>query len=103
MDQSTLAWLSLTVFGFLFGCSSGPMALLRIGIALTMLCGLGVLFAETSGHDRLAYWCVIGMLSVLVAFLVAMVGAVTGAAARKAFRSAPPVSPPLDRRAPVQP
>ena len=103
MDKSTLAWLSLTVFGFVFGLSSGPMALLRIGIGLMLLCGLGVLLADASGHDRLAYWCVIGIVSVLVAFLVAMVGAVTGAAVRKAFRNARPISPPLDRSAPVQP
>lgn len=102
MDHPTLAWLSLIVFGFVFGLASGPMTLLRIGIGLTLLAGLGVLLADISGHDRIAHWFVIGMVSVLVAFLVAMVGAVVGAAVRQVFRPRP-LSPRIDRPVPAPP
>ena len=98
MDQSTLAWLSLVTFGFVFGLASGPKTLLRIGVGLVLLSGLGVLLATTSGYDRLAYWFVIGMVAVGAAFLVAMLGAVVGAAVRSAFqrRAAPaPVKQPV--------
>ena len=77
------------------------MTLLRIGIGL-LLAGLGVLLANTSGHERLAYWLVIGMVSVLVAFLVAMLGAVAGAAVCKAFRPRP-LSPRIDHPVPAPP
>ena len=92
MDHSTIAWMTLVSFGFIFGMSSGPMALLRIGMALMMLCGLGVLLANTSGHERLGYWFAIGMVAVLVAFLIALLGAVIGAAVREALRRRDPKS-----------
>ena len=98
MDQSTFAWLSLVTFGFVFGLASGPMALLRIGIGLVLLAGLGLLLASTSGYERLAYWLVIAMVAVAAAFMVAMVGAVVGAAVRSASqrRDVPaPVKQPL--------
>jgi hypothetical protein len=85
MDHSLPTWLCLMAFGFVFGASSGPQALVRIGIGLMLLSGLGVVLASTSGHERLAYWFVIGMVGVVVTFLVAMLGALVGAAARKAF------------------
>ena len=88
MEPSTIAWLSVVLCGFIFGLSSGPTALVRIGIALMLLSGLGVLLANTSGYPRLAYWFVIGMMAIVVAFLVALVGALIGAAVRKAFRQA---------------
>jgi hypothetical protein len=86
MDHSTLAWLTLITFGFVMGLSAGPMAMVRIGIGLTMLCGLGMLLATTSGHDRMAHWFVFGMVAVVVAFGVALIGAVIGAAVRDALR-----------------
>ena len=82
MDHSTFALLCLLLTGFVFGLFSGPMTLLRIGIGLTMLCGLGVLLATTSGHERLAYWFSIGVGAVVVAFVIALIGALAGAAVR---------------------
>ena len=89
MDTSTFAWIWLIAFGFAFGLASGPMALLRIGLGLTMLSGLGVLLADTSGHDRLAWWFGIGVIALLAAFAVALLGAFVGAAVRKAFWRGP--------------
>jgi hypothetical protein len=86
MDPSTVAWLSLVICGFAFGVANGPMALLRIGIGLMMLSGLGVLLAMTSGFPRVAYWFVIGVTAVVVAVLVAMLGALAGGAVRRLFR-----------------
>jgi asparagine N-glycosylation enzyme membrane subunit Stt3 len=87
MDQSTLAWLTLITFGFAMGVSAGPMALARIGLGLAMLCGLGVLLANTSGHEHLAYWCVVGMVAVVAAFAVAFVAGLVGAAVRDLFKA----------------
>jgi len=100
MDPSTAAWLSVIACGFIFGLSSGPTALVRIGIALMLLSGLGVVLASTSGHERLAYWFVIGMVGVVVAFLIAMLGALFGEALRKAFHRRVPGA---ERRASVRP
>ncbi|MFC5499473.1 hypothetical protein ACFPOE_18150 [Caenimonas terrae] len=92
MPHSTLALLTLLSFGFAFGLFAGPMALLRIGIALTMLSGLGVLLATTSGHDRLAYWFSIGVGAVLVAFFIALLGALAGSAIRRLLRRRRPLA-----------
>ena len=89
MDPSTFSWLCLIAFGFAFGLASGPKVLLRIGIGLTLLAGLGVLLADTSGHDRLAWWFGIGGIALLAAFAVALLGAFFGAAVRKAFWRGP--------------
>ena len=102
MEQSTVALLSLVTFGFVFGLASGPKSLLRIGVGLVLLSGLGVLLATTGGYDRLAHWFVIGMVAVGAAFLLAMLGAVVGAAVRSAFRRRAALEP-VKQPVPVQP
>lgn len=90
MNTITPLWLGLAFAGFVLGLFVRPMVLLRIAIALFMLSGLGLLLANTSGSQALAYWFGAGMVAIAVIFGVAIVGAIAGRLVRRLVHAEEP-------------
>lgn len=84
MTPPPVFWLGLAVAGFVLGLVVRPMVLLRIGIALVMLAGLGLLLSNTWGWEGAAFWFGAGMATLGVVFGVAILGSVAGWAVRRA-------------------
>ncbi|MGE4243568.1 hypothetical protein [Ramlibacter sp.] len=78
MDKMTLLWAGLAFAGFVVGLWVRPVVLLRMGIGLMLLAGLGLLASNLMGFPGAAYWFGAGMIGIAVVFGVAFVGALGG-------------------------